>query len=368
MIYNMHGLNSGAAGSAPFVRNTQFSERGIFIMINSLLVGATFRSFEDIFKTEEIPYQIEESEAYKTYIETWEGADESDRALALRQARPAIRRIATKEPFIFKKDGEPLWVRFNDANRRMEDSFGEILIERADLNWRFAISVKSDARIIATMPVADRSMDRYVNSVASVFNEIDDFGDRIFGVPCSNDYFDDMNDILQMIEPYDSDTWRKMLVDDSFVNEHLFAPMLKAIGFEIERICKDHPEAPQRLIDYFYRKIDYYYINPIDEVGVTRIGAVNSHRCLGNIPNNDNLYTPHVPFPTKLYEVRFANGRFGELSDDTIQLNFDGGWSVCITIRTKYTEEYGRYFALSVYLPVTPFGSYRDQVKWDKEA
>ena len=336
-------------------------------MINSILVGATFKAFEDIFKAEDIPYQVEESEAYTSYKEYWDGADEADKALALRQARPAIRRIASKEPFIFEKEGDPLWIRFNDEKRRMEDSFGEILLERPDLDWRFAISVKNNANIVATMPVADRSMDRYIDSVASVFNKIDDFGDRIFEVPCSNDYFDDMNEILQKIDAYDSKSWRELLTNDEFVNEKLFTPMLKALGFEIKRICKDHPEAPQRLIDYFYSNIDYYFINPIKEVGVTRIGAVNSHRCLGNIPNNHNLYTPHVAFPTELLEVRFANGRYGELSDDTLQLNFDGGWSVCITIRTNFSEAYGRYFALSAYLPVTPFGSYRDQVAWDKE-
>ena len=336
-------------------------------MINSLLVAASLKSIEEILDDRGIPYKLEENSAYKGYKELWERSEEKD--FVLRQARPAIKRIFSKEPYVFKSDGDPLYIRFNDAKRRLKkDSFGEILLERADKDWRISLSVKSDAKVLATMPVADRDMDVFMNRVMNAFNEIDDFGDRIFGIPCSQQYFLDMNAILSRFEPYDKQRWSELRRDDPFVYSTLITPMLKAIGDEIPRICKDHPEAPQRLIDYFYGKIDYYYINPIDEVQVTRIGAVNSRRGLGRIPNNTNLFTPQVKFPTQLLDVRFANGRYGELSQDTIQFSFDGGWSVCLTIVPGSDEADERSFALNVYLPVTPFGSYRDQVDWEPEA
>ena len=335
-------------------------------MINSLLVACTLKAFEEILDERNIPYEIEKGEAYESYIKVFNESD--DRDLVLRQARPAVRRIASKEPYLFKQGGKPLSIDFNDQHRKLKrDSFGEIKLERADLDWRISISVKSDAKVIATMPVADRDVASYMDHTVNVYNEIDDFGFRIFGVPCSNEYFEDINEILERIYPNDKDTWAKLLKDEDFAYGRIITPMLRAIGKEIPRICKDHPEAPQRLIDYFYGKIDYYYINPIEEVGVTRIGAVNSRKGLGRIPDNDNLYTPSVTFPTRLLDVRFANGRYGELSRDTIQFTFDGGWSVCITVLIKETADGDRSFVLNVYLPVTPFGSYRDQVKWDPE-
>jgi len=336
-------------------------------MINSLLVAASLKSIEEILEKNDIPYKLEENNAYKEYMQLWEESDEKD--LHLRQARPAIRRIVSKEPFLFDKSGDPLFIRFNDQHRRLKkDSFGEILLERADLDWRVALSVKSDAKVLATMPVADRDMDVFMNTVTNSFNEIDDFGDRIFGVPCSQDYFLDMNKILLSFAPHDKEKWSELRKDDPSVYSTLIKPMLQAIGDEIPRICKDHPEAPQRLIDYFYGKIDYYYINPIDEVQATRIGAVNSRRGLGRMAHNNNLLTPSVQFPTKLLDVRFANGRYGELSQDTIQFAFDGGWSICITIVPGSDDLDERSFALNVYLPVTPFGSYRDQVDRDPVA
>ena len=218
------------------------------------------------------------------------------------------------------------------------------------------------------MTVADRDENIYRGKVIGVFNEIDDFGDTIFGVPCSNEYFDDMNEILMKIEPRDRKTWAEKLSDEKFAYDEIITPMLRTISAEMPRIFEYHPEAPQKLFDYFYGKIDYYFINPIDEVQATRIGAVNSHGGLGRMPGSRNLNTPRVHFPTKLLDVRFASGMYKELSKDTIQLSFDGGWSICITIRTVDTKEEGRVFAMSVYLPATPFGSYRDQVDWEPEA
>ena len=144
--------------------------------------------------------------------------------------------------------------------------------------------------------------------------------------------------------------------------------MLRAIGREFPRLLKFHPEAPQRLFDYFYGKIDYYFINPIDELKVTRIGCVNSRGYLGRMPNSRNLKTPKTGFPSELLDVRFATGKYGEISRDTLQLAFDGGWSLCITMFPVY-DTYGELgFDMQVYLPVTPFGSYRDQVDWYPEA
>jgi len=156
--------------------------------------------------------------------------------------------------------------------------------------------------------------------------------------------------------------------DDDYAFSHLITPMLKAIAREIPRICKDHPEAPRKLLDFFYSKYDYYFINPIDALEITRIGAINVHHGLGCIPGNKNHYTPTVDFPTELLDVRFATGPHGEISRDTIQLSFDGGWAVCLTVIRNQNEKYGRFFAIKAYLPVTPFGSYRDQVEWDPEA
>ena len=65
---------------------------------------------------------------------------------------------------------------------------------------------------------------------------------------------------------------------------------------------------------------------------------------------------------------RFATGKYGEISKDTLQLAFDNGWSLCINMFPVY-DTYGELgFDMLVYIPVTPFGSYRDQVDWDPEA
>ncbi len=333
-------------------------------MINKILVEACVKAFKTILERENVPYFIRDDEEAQYFYNLWEETDE-EKELAYRQAAPAIERIVSHEPYVFETGGEPLCIRLNYLDRKLErDSFGEILLERPDLDWRFSISVKNDARILSALPVADRELDMDKDVIKNSFNGIDDFGDRIFGVPCSNEYFDDVNDILLNIAPRDSENWAELIKDEKFIYGSLITPMLQAFSREFPRIFKFHPEAAQKLYDYFYGTIDYYFIKPIEEFEVTRIGCVNAHGGLGRMPNNTNLMTPKTGFPSELLEVRFATGKYGEVSRDTIQLNFDGGWALCLTMKPVY-DTYGEFgFDVQVYIPVTPFGSYRDQVDW----
>lgn len=337
-------------------------------MINKILVEACVKALKAIFERENVPYAIKDDEESQYFYQLWEETDE-EKELAYRKAAPAMECIVSHEPYIFETAGEPLCIRLNYLDRMLErDSFGEIMLERPDLDWRIAISVKSDARILSALPVADRELEMDKDEIKNSFNEIDDFGDRVFGIPCSNEYFDDLNEILLNIAPRDNENWAELIKDENFVYGKIITPMLKAIGREFPRILKFHPEAPQKLFDYFYGKMDYYFINPIDELQVIRIGCVNARGYLGRIPDNKNLKTPRTRFPSDLQEVRFANGKYGEISRDTLQLNFDGGWSLCITMFPVY-DTYGELgFDMKVYLPTTPFGSYREQVDWDPEA
>jgi hypothetical protein len=339
-------------------------------MINRLLVAGTAQAIEDILISKEVPYYFRNDGEYRIFQKMWDVAESDAKKRAYSQAKPAVERIFSKEPYVFVTDGEPLCIRFNflDSDRELaKDSFGEIMLERADIDWRFSISIKSDANVLSSMPVADRDTATYHDNVVNVFNEIDDFGDRIFSVPCSNEYFDEINAILEKIAPLDRDTWAKLLSDEDFAYENLITPMMKAFGAELPRIFRYHPEAPRKMIEYFYGKIDYYYIKPIEEVGVTRIGAVNAHSDLGRIPGTSNHLTQPVRFPTQLLDVKFASGKYGELSRDTIKFSFDGGWAVCVRISIDATVDNGRLFALHVYMPSTPFGSYRDQVEWESQ-
>ena len=336
-------------------------------MINTILVEACVKAFKTILERENVPYFIKDDEEAQYFFKLWEETDK-EKDLAYRQAAPAIERIASHEPMIFVTDGEPLCIRLNYLDRKLErDSFGEIMLERPDLDWRFAISVKSDAKILSALPVADRELDMDRDVIRNSFNEIDDFGDRIFGIPCSNEYFDDMNEILLNIAPRDSENWGELVKEEKFIYGSLITPMLQAFGREFPRIFKSHPEAAQKMFDYFYGKMDYYFIKPIDELEVTRIGCVNARGGLGRMPNNTNLMVAKTDFPTELEEVRLATGKYGEVSRDTLQLNFNGGWALCITMHPVY-DKYGELgFDMQVYLPVTPFGSYRDQVDWIPE-
>lgn len=335
-------------------------------MINSMLVTGTAMAFEEVLNERDIPYELVDDEESREYKKIWEDADKEAQKLVYRQALPAVKRISEHEPYLFEDSGAPLRIRFNYLTRKLhEDSFVELLLERPDIDWQIALSLKNDARVISAMPVADRTRNTKGGRVINIFNEIDDFGERIFGVPCSNAYFNDVNEILLTFEPLKTEEWMEKIKDEDFLYGKLISPMLKAIGNEMPRIVKYHPEAPQKLIDYFYGRYDYYFLNPIADLRVTRIGAVNCHGHLGRIPGSHHYYTPRVKYPSELLDVRFATGKSGEILRDTIRLSFDGGWEICLSLHIEEDHIDDRNFSMNVYLPTTPFGSYRDQVAWD---
>jgi hypothetical protein len=334
-------------------------------MIDTLLVGATVKAFEEILEKRGVPYETRKDEEYDIYMKAWDEAGKDEQDLALRQAAPAAERISSNEKYLFEKSGDPLVIRLNYLTRKLDkDSFGEILLERPDIDWHISISVKSDAKVLSSMTLADRARYTEKNKVVNVFNEIDDFGEEIFQVPCSNEYFNDINEVLLTFEPYSKEEWTEKLKDEDFLYGKLITPMLRAIAAEVPRICEYHPEAPKKLLDFFYGDFDYYFIKPIKELELTRIGSVNSHGDLGKIPGSSNLAIKRVNFPTKLLDVRFATGEYGEISKDTLQFSFDGGWAVCLKLHMDEEHVDDRNFVVNVYLPVTPFGSYRDQVAW----
>ena len=84
-------------------------------MVNNLLVVASIKALEDILVANDIPFGVENSEAYKSYLWVWDRSDQKQ--LALRQAEPAIQRIISKEPYVFKTGGDPLFIRVNDQTR-----------------------------------------------------------------------------------------------------------------------------------------------------------------------------------------------------------------------------------------------------------
>ena len=220
-----------------------------FKMINKILVEACVKALKNIFERENVPYVIQDDEESSYFFHLWEDTDE-EKDIAYRQAAPAMERIASHEPYIFETDVEPLSIGLNYLDRKLErDSFGEIMLERPDLDWRFAISVKNDAKILSALPVADRQLDMNQDKIMNSFNGIDDFGDRIFGIPCSNEYFDDVNEILLNIAPRDSENWSELVKDESFVYGSLITPILRAIGRELPRIMKFHTDAHEKLCD-----------------------------------------------------------------------------------------------------------------------
>ena len=90
-----------------------------FKMINTILVEACVKAFKTILERENVPYIIKDDEESSYFFHLWEDADEV-RNLAYRQAAPAMERIASHEPYIFETGGEPLCIRLNYLDRRLE--------------------------------------------------------------------------------------------------------------------------------------------------------------------------------------------------------------------------------------------------------
>ena len=167
-----------------------------------------------------------------------------------------------------------------------------------------------------------------------------DFGKEWFGIPCSYQYFYDVQRIFgELSRVRDASRVRETPALWSEMDDkagRYYRPVLNAFVAEMKRLDASNPNIiPERLIRYLIGRNDFYKVIADDKGCFTRIEAVNINGTLNQNAgkNAPMIKVPKLKLPNKIYNIDYKEG-----SDNTIQIVCNEGWEISMRIHSASSK------------------------------
>ncbi len=311
------------------------------------------------FEEEDVDFEIDES---KTYIQTkvaYECLSSATQQRYLLAAKAAMRFIFLLEPcLIYDNRNIPITLMIN-ADASAVGSNGDVrdvVCLRKASAWEIGISCKHNHEALRHPRLTESDKKGVPGNVA-------DFGKSWFGYSCSNEYFQRMTTVMNLVRSKEGQPWKDAFEDKI---QEVYVPALEAIKDEIVKLCSEHKDAPQKMLEYFFGSKDFYKVISLDTSKQTKIVVFNMYGTL-NKPFGEHKplkKTSKLPFPTRLIEARFKEKNTGEISKTTLALVFDKGWTITMRLHNADSNVKCTGLKFDVQLEGNPHGIYQHQQPW----
>ncbi|MGI6144527.1 MAG: HaeIII family restriction endonuclease [Peptococcia bacterium] len=155
-----------------------------------------------------------------------------------------------------------------------------------------------------------------------------DFGASWFGIPCSENYFNEINSLFEELTDLKNAgvLWRNIPNKE----QRFYKPLLVAFMNELKRLDTANPGIiPTRLLHYLLGRNDFYKIITHDNKKVTQVQSFNIYGTLNRSAGRFHslVNVPQLTMPTRLYDINFRPG-----SGNTILVVCDNGWTISMRI------------------------------------
>lgn len=162
----------------------------------------------------------------------------------------------------------------------------------------------------------------------SRLSSILDFGKSWVGVPCSQDYWNDIKPVFQYIDSM-MKTYKYWKEIGSEKAEKIYSPLLQAFKRELLKINAENAGIPKKLIQYLVGQYPFYKIIKDDAHNLVIVKAFNLDGELNKTVNGvkSRYRTPRINFPTRIVEFEMKPD-----SDNTLNMIMDNGWEISFRI------------------------------------
>jgi hypothetical protein len=260
-------------------------------------------------------------------------------------ANAAIKHILRLEPQLEQPENNiPLYLSLQEDSKGQEGDVRDVLTIRKQNSWEIGISCKHNHDAVKH----------------SRLSKTIDFGDKWMGVPCSQNYFNKINPVFDMLQ---AEKEKKTLwVDIPDKMTGIYFPILSAFSDELERIISKSSNAPTSLIQYLLGRNDFYKVISIDKRKVTKIQAFNIYGTLNQNSGKTKsiINIPKLQLPTRIIEIRFK-----EESTNTVIVTCDHGWSINMRIHNA-SSKVEPSLKFDVKLEGVPPELYTNYEPWDE--
>lgn len=231
-------------------------------------------------------------------------------------ASAMIDKLFDCEPMMIESASDSVELLIQDDGKGEQGDVRDILIIRAERQWEIGLSVKHNHFAV-----------KHSRLSASI-----DFGNKWFGVPCSDQYWNDIEPIFDRLreDKRQDKIWNEM--PDKFDN--VYEPLLQAFIDEIDRAYAVTPDLPERMVEYLLGEFDFYKVISIDKKRITAIETFNLRGTLNQPAEVEPRYEiPIAELPTRIIDLGFKPG-----TQHIVEMYLDNGWAFSFRIHNASTK------------------------------
>lgn len=280
------------------------------------------------------PVVIENNSSFEAAHHAWNSIDIEIQNILLQSAVSAVETIFELEPLILENDGDIVTLKIQPDSQGEIGDVRDILIIRKGIEWEIGLSVKHNHFAVKHSRLAKTL----------------DFGDRWFGVKCSDSYWNDIAPIFEYLDTEKSNgsKWSDLPNKENDV----YIPLLNAFIDEISRSYEANPDIPQKLVEYLLGQFDFYKVISIDNKRTTQIQTYNLR---GTLNKTGKKNKPKSVVPVSSLPTRIVNIGFKPNSNNTVELYLDGGWQFSFRIHnaSTYVETSLKFDVQIIGMPTT---------------
>lgn len=263
------------------------------------------------------PARIEENSSYHAAKRAWQSIDESLKVTLMESAHSAVKAIFDLEPLIVEDGNDMLDLLIQTDEKGEEGDVRDILIIRRNIQWEIGLSVKHNHFAVKHSRLSKGL----------------DFGEKWFGVKCSDKYWSDIKPIFEYLEAEKKkdSKWCDLPSKENDV----YIPLLNAFVDEVKRSASTNAELPAKMVEYLLGEYDFYKVISVDKKRTTQIQVFNLRGTLAK-PSKKDVSRYEVPIsslPTRIVSLDFKPG-----SNNTVELYMDGGWQFSFRIHNASTK------------------------------
>lgn len=255
--------------------------------------------------------EIEKNSCYEAAEHAWNTLSGAEKALYTLSAKSTIDTIFALEPNIIEKENDVLKLYIQSDEHGEVADVRDIIIQRKDIVWEIGLSIKHNHMAVKH----------------SRLGNVLDFGEKWYGIKCSDDYWNEVKPIFDFLDVEKSKgTYFR---DLNSKEDDVYVPLLNAFMREVKKQVENDSSIPRKLVEYLLSKYDFYKVISIDSQRITTIQSFNMYGTL-NLPSKTQAPTLEVPvidLPTSLLYIGFK-----PKSKTTVIMSFDNGWQFSFRI------------------------------------
>lgn len=254
---------------------------------------------------------IRDNSGYDAAKTAWDGIDISQQQLMTLSAQSTINTIFELEPNLIEEGQDMLSLYIQKDVRGVVADVRDIIIERKDIVWKIGLSIKHNH-----MAVKHSRLSKNL-----------DFGEKWYGIKCSNTYWDKVKPIFAFLESgKQKGIYFKELESKE---DDIYVPLLNAFIKEVKQRVSENNTVPKKLVEYLLSKYDFYKVISLDSKRITTIQSFNMYGTLNKSSKikAPDITVPFIELPTALLHIGFKPE-----SKTTVLMCFDNGWQFSFRI------------------------------------